>query len=463
MTESPYIVREFGKIVAKSSDNEGDGTNLDCCHIPQESYNDLKKRYLEEKDNAELFLRLGRHKNKEALQVMNCVGLLQTRDGSQIEILPKTITGSEKENLTDDQLVSQERKKLLRMLRVVNGATHKQAWAASLSTLPNSWLEGLTELVLHEISTLVKKGIHYLYVRRDETSSFLKGQLRVAEQIRARPGTLHRFAIRRDIFTSNRPENRLIKSGLVLLSRWTQKHKQLCKKHLFVFDEIPPSSNHYEDFSLWHNNRNNRNMAYYQPLLPWLKLILKNQAPVLSAGSNQGISLLFPMEKLFEEYVTNILNWYIQPRYTLYPQARDKHPVKHLVKHFVEGKEKPCFGLYPDILITDTNTNTEKYVLDTKWKLLDDNEGNYGLSQADFYQMFAYGEKYLDGEGEMALIYPKHRELNEPLEMFKYREGTEKSLNLRVLLFDLDKDPEEGLPLSVPPDSDSKLKDLFIK
>lgn len=39
----------------------------------------------------------------------------------------------------------------------------------------------------------------------------------------------------------------------------------------------------------------------------------------------------------------------------------------------------------------------------------------YGLAQSDFYQMFAYGQKYLDGSGEMYLIYPAHDDFSQPI------------------------------------------------
>ncbi|HBR8090638.1 TPA: McrC family protein, partial [Klebsiella pneumoniae] len=35
--------------------------------------------------------------------------------------------------------------------------------------------------------------------------------------------------------------------------------------------------------------------------------------------------------------------------------------------------------------------------------------------QADFYQMFAYGQKYLGGNGEMYLIYPAHDDFSQPI------------------------------------------------
>ena len=49
-------------------------------------------------------------------------------------------------------------------------------------------------------------------------------------------------------------------------------------------------------------------------------------------------------------------------------------------------------------------------VLDTKWKQLSDNERiNYGISQADMYQMYAYSKKY--NAKDVYLLYPVTEEL----------------------------------------------------
>jgi 5-methylcytosine-specific restriction enzyme subunit McrC len=75
--------------------------------------------------------------------------------------------------------------------------------------------------------------------------------------------------------------------------------------------------------------------------------------------------------------------------------------------------------------------------MDTKWKLVtasaNSSNEKYGLSQGDFYQLFAYGEKYLGGEGDMFLIYPLHSGFKKPLPFFDFKPG----LRLWVLPFDL--------------------------
>lgn len=48
--------------------------------------------------------------------------------------------------------------------------------------------------------------------------------------------------------------------------------------------------------------------------------------------------------------------------------------------------------------------------MDTKWKSLFDNERkNYGISQADMYQMYAYSKKY--NTSEIWLLYPVNDEM----------------------------------------------------
>ena len=76
-------------------------------------------------------------------------------------------------------------------------------------------------------------------------------------------------------------------------------------------------------------------------------------------------------------------------------------------------------------------------MLDTKWKLIDGAKANgsekYGLGQDDFYQLHAYGQNYLDGQGDVVLIYPKTDAFSQPLPVFEFPKST--SLRLWVLPF----------------------------
>lgn len=58
----------------------------------------------------------------------------------------------------------------------------------------------------------------------------------------------------------------------------------------------------------------------------------------------------------------------------------------------------------PDIVVK-RKADGAVFILDTKWKILADSKTNYGISQADMYQMYAYQKKY--GANHVTLVYPK--------------------------------------------------------
>lgn len=67
----------------------------------------------------------------------------------------------------------------------------------------------------------------------------------------------------------------------------------------------------------------------------------------------------------------------------------------------------------------------ETWVVDAKWKLLDaaDVVNSYGLKQGEFYQLFAYGKRYLVGAGQLVLVYPGSGAFKAPLERFDLEDG----------------------------------------
>jgi 5-methylcytosine-specific restriction enzyme subunit McrC len=178
-------------------------------------------------------------------------------------------------------------------------------------------------------------------------------------------------------------------------------------------------------------------MAYYKDVKPWCELILNEQLPMTVAGQWQGLSLLFPMEKLFERYVADCLRRKLAGTATVVSQAARQHLCRH--------GESDWFELRPDLLIS---RGSQDWILDTKWKRLNQTlnttKYKYSISQDDMYQMFAYGQRYLDGKGQMVLIYPKTKDFSKALPEFEFS----KNLKLWAVAFDLEKGRivEEGLP-----------------
>jgi 5-methylcytosine-specific restriction enzyme subunit McrC len=160
----------------------------------------------------------------------------------------------------------------------------------------------------------------------------------------------------------------------------------------------------------------------------WAKLILSGMSPLTGAGKNHAPSLLFPMEALFEAYVEKHLRKQVLSGFILKSQANSHYLVEH--------QKQNWFRLKPDLLVHDTQRKN-RLLLDTKWKLIDSKKCNgsdkYQLNQADFYQLFAYGHHYLQGSGDVVLVYPKTDTFAEPLPVFRFPKSDE--MRLWVLPF----------------------------
>jgi 5-methylcytosine-specific restriction enzyme subunit McrC len=354
--------------------------------------------------------------DRRHLKLDNYVGVLQTPCGTRIEILPK--------HFEQGDCIKQSRDLLQRMIQASLDLPTREVGATDLQRFDAPLSEWVMRRFLEALDHLIKRGIRFDYQRVEEEQRYLRGQLDVTRQMRLPPGRQHQFQIRHDVFLPDRPENRLLKLALDIVCKTTQDPSNWRLSHELreLLIEIPTSRHVEQDIARWSSDRL---MAHYQPVKPWCELILSQQTPLAVAGSWQGMSLLFPMEKLFERYVEACLRRTLPGDATLRSQVRNQHLCQHMGDNF--------FQLRPDLMIDYQDT---RWVLDTKWKRLDgDARGkNYGLSQSDFYQLFAYGNKYMRSEGVLVLIYPRYSKFNEPLEVFQFSS----QLRLWVLPFDLE-------------------------
>ncbi len=355
---------------------------------------------------------------RRLLKLDNYVGALETPCGTRIEILPK--------HFEDGDCILQSRALLRRMIQKSLNLPKREVGATALQRFDAPLTEWVISSFLGALDLLIKRGLRFDYQRVEEEQRYLRGQLNTVRQMRQPPGRQHHFQIRHDIFLPDRPENRLLKTALDFVCKTTQDPSNWRLSHELrsILQEIPSSGDTTQDFKQW---RNDRLMAHYQPVKPWCELIIQQQTPLAIAGEWQGMSLLFPMEKLFERYVAACLKDSLPKDATLHVERKSEYLCEH--------KDKKVFQLRPDMMIT---LGDKSWVLDTKWKRLDSEAGskNYWLSQSDFYQLFAYGHKYLGGQGDLVLIYPKQAGLQQALPVFEYSAG----LNLWVVPFDLDVD-----------------------
>ena len=353
----------------------------------------------------------------DKLQVKNYVGIIETPCGTCIEILPKIYKNeTEEEQKKSKQL-------LWKMLAVVYDLKSLDATEANLEKRSGRLIDILISYFLQAVSHIVHRGLRSDYVRIQAERHFIKGRLRVSQQLRQPLSKQHKFQIEYDCFLPNRPENRLLKTALQKVLKWTldSDNQRHIRQLLLHFDDIPTSTQAKQDLMSWSTQRD---MVYYQAAKPWVELIITEQTPWFNKGSWQGISLLFPMEKLFEKYVAKQLKIQLNKKFELKTQLASQYLVKY--------EDKKLFQLKPDLAITENKKLI--IILDAKWKLLNTDSKKYDLSQNDLYQLFAYGHKYLEGKGDLVLIYPKTQSFEIPLHPFYYSED----LTLWVIPFCLE-------------------------
>lgn len=358
------------------------------------------------------FLRPGRDKKGDFLQAQNYVGIIQTKSGDSLEILPKI---HDNDNGSNKEAVENSKRILLRMLKTLKNHPFKNINIANLKSLNLPLLEIFISMFLDEVSKLIKIGIKSDYVELEDNLKFLKGKLKISEQIRKNIVHKERFYVCYQEFSIDRAENRLIKSTLEFLYRRSKssKNQQLIREYLFIFDEISSSSDINADFS---RLKLNRQTKHYEQALLWSKIFLQNKSFSPYRGSDVAFALLFDMNVLFESYVGNFIKKKL-------PDTILQHQEKYLIE-----KPRKDFGLKPDIFLRYKNQN---YIADTKWKIVKSRDD---ISQADLYQLYAYGKKYECGR--LYLVYPRISGVDQKAMKFRY----ENNMWLNVLYFDLEKD-----------------------
>lgn len=399
------IVREFARLTVDPVPG-----SLDCATIPPSAFQWLVEHARGGSSSAGLVSLEG----PRTLKVLNYVGVLETPCGTRIEILPKYSDA--------DEIVEDARRLLVNMVMEALRLKPRCGTVSEISTFKVPLPEWLAFLFLQETSDLLRRGLRQSYLWVHARERFLRGALDVTRQIRSGPASAHLLCFQHDVFSFDRPENRLIRAAVELVLRSTRSSDnwRLAGELSAIMAEVPESIELSADFGRWGRSRL---IADYAKIKPLCELILLRRTPFSIAGSSRGLSMLFPMERLFENYVVASLQKVLPNSMQIRTQAIDHHLCTH--------ENTGWFGLKPDIVVSD---GSRSWIVDAKWKLLSNSRSlHYELSQSDFYQLFAYGQKYLKGGGDLFLVYPRTTAFQVPLSPFHFSPN----MRLHVLPFDL--------------------------
>ncbi len=322
------------------------------------------------------------------VQFNSYVGVIQI-GGLTIEILPKADA-----HLSPDKSLWQTI--LLNMLRVCKHIQVDKVSETGLKRKNNSILEIYFEMYLNELQKLVQQGLIKKYRKIENNQNALRGKLLFSQNIRKNLVHKEKFYCEHQIYDKNHLIHQILLKGLLVLNDLvSSKLNDKVKRLLYIFGEystLEVSASTFEKLKL------DRKSNPYQKSLEIAKMLILNYSPNLNSGNQNMLTLLFNMNKLWEEYIFRILN----KNYT----ELDVTPQNSQL--FWENKK-----IRPDIVITK---GKEKFVIDTKWKVIN----NDSPSDDDLKQMFTYNLHW-DSTKTM-LLYPKINQTDSSFGKYHYKD-----------------------------------------
>lgn len=401
-------VREFDTIIGNENYEGYQGYK----YIGNDNFNgliDFIHKFAGDNDSSDVldFMKIGYKRNiGNTVNIKNYVGLIQIDNGFQLQVLPKIDFGvSDSNNLLTKKI-------FIKMLRSMKDFPAKVFSDASIKIDNMNLYDIFINMYLQEVRILVKKGISSSYVELEENIKYCKGKLVINKHISNNLLHKERFYVSYDEFYVDTPQNRIIKATLEKLSKITNSYKNSkeIRQLLMSFEFVKASVNYESDFSKIVISRNTR---IYENLIKWSKVFLLNKSFTAFSGLTSSISLLFSMDSVYESYVSQQIKKILTP-YGWVVSCQDKG-------YYLFEKPKKQFALRPDIVL---KKNNRTIIMDTKWKRLYNKErSNYGISQVDMYQMYAYSKKY--GTQDIWLLYPVNDEFrNREMISFFSGDGT---------------------------------------
>ena len=222
----------------------------DAQHHTVREYEPLDFVTAQEREELKAFQGVFKQNSNGTVTASNYVGVITTKRGTVIEILPKIDLGS------DSEPDHEKTKRLfLPMLRCWRGFGEKTLRESDIRTLRRfPMLEVFVRQFLVNLNTLTRGGLARRYIPVEENLPYLGGRILFHEQIRENLINHARFYVSHDELSVNRPSNRLIHSTmakLIPLVRNTE-NRRLLHQLMTTFADVPKTANPHADWQQHH-------------------------------------------------------------------------------------------------------------------------------------------------------------------------------------------------------------------
>lgn len=361
--------------------------------IAIKEYSEIKENELESCNLDKLQAYLKCQKLDSALKVTrhgiktkSWVGVIKYKN-LHLEILPKLISADVN---NDGEISEAERsiilKNLIYMLSYTKNLDIKTNDNAKLATEKNPFIEILIREFANSLFEALKRLTPKRYVREEENLNYLKGKIKFSENIRYNCANKAKFYCEYDEFSENNLLNQLflfVSTCLYNISNNSYNKKTL-KFIINYYSDI--SFVRFDKFKV-RKIKLTRNQELFKKPFNLAKMFVEQTSVDSSKNKFENITLVWDMNKLFEEFVYEILK-----KQTSLSVSAQKG--KRLLKN-VDSKIR---NTYVDILIT----KPQKIVVDTKYKEL---QSIKDFDNKDAFQVITYC--LLHNTNKAVLIYPK--------------------------------------------------------
>ena len=360
----PIIVKEYAKVEIN------------------DSYLDKLQAYLK-CQKLESALKVTRH----GIKTKSWVGVIKYKN-LHLEILPKLIS----EDANNDKKISEaERsiilKNLIFMLSYTKNLDIKTNDNAKLSTEKNPFIEILIREFATSLFEALKRLTPKRYVREEENLNYLKGKIKFSKNIRYNCTNQAKFYCEYDEFSENNLLNQLflfVSTCLYNISNNSYNKKTL-KFIINYYSDI--SFVRFDKFKV-RKIKLTRNQELCKKSFNLAKMFVEQTSVDLSKNKFENITLVWDMNKLFEEFIFELIKRKIPEC-----EAIAQKPKRLLKRENVTRRDTRI-----DILIQNPQV-----IIDTKYKKFTDFDD---ISSADIYQVTTYC--LLHNYKRAILLYPQY-------------------------------------------------------
>lgn len=331
---------------------------------------------------------------RHGIETTSWVGVIKYKN-THFQILPKLVYTKEYnedyDEKTKEETKSNILKNLIFMLSYTKKLDIKTSNESRLSTAKNPFIEILIREYAKSLFECLKRLTPKKYVREEDNLNYLKGKIKFAENIRNNSSNRAKFYCEYDEFSENNILNQLfifVSTCLYNISNDSYNKKTL----KFII-------NYYSDIQLVRFDKFkaekiklSRNQELFKKPFNLAKMFVEKTSVDLSKNKFENITLIWDMNKLFEEFVFEIMK---------------KHEAEFGCKLTAQRGKKLLVGdtskkrnTFVDIMIE--KYDGEKIILDTKYKKFVSSDD---FSNADVFQVSTYC--LLHKAKHAILLYPK--------------------------------------------------------